>query len=135
MCHSVTMISLILRLIINAVGLWLAVRLVDGIDYTDPAGTSDNTRMVITLLILAVIFTAVNALIKPLVKLLSLPLVILTLGLFTLVINALMLWLTAWLSGFTDYGLTIAGFWAAFWGGLIIAIVNFVLGLVVPDRD
>lgn len=135
MCHSVTMISLILRLIINAIGLWLAVRLVDGIDYTDPAGTSDNTRMVITLLILAVIFTAVNALIKPLVKLLSLPLVILTLGLFTLVINALMLWLTAWLSGFTDYGLTIAGFWAAFWGGLIIAIVNFVLGLVVPDRD
>lgn len=129
------MISLILRLIINAVGLWLAVRLVDGIDYTDPAGNADNSRAIITLIVLAVIFTLVNALVKPFVKMLSLPLLILTLGLFTLVINALMLWLTAWLSGFTDYGLTVAGFWAAIWGGLIIAIVNFVLGLVVPDRD
>jgi putative membrane protein len=135
MCHSGTMISLILRLIINAVGLWLAVRLVSGIEYTDPYGTTDTTGMVITLVVLAIIFTIVNALVKPLVKLFSLPLVILTLGLFTLVINALMLLLTAWLSGFTDYGLTIDGFWAAFWGGLIIALVNFVLGLVVPDRD
>jgi putative membrane protein len=129
------MISLILRLIINAVGLWLAVRLVDGIDYADPAGSADNSRAIITLIVLAVIFTLVNALVKPLVKLLSLPLLILTLGLFTLIINALMLWLTAWLSGFTDYGLTVAGFWPAVWGGLLIAIVNFVLGLVVPDRD
>lgn len=129
------MISLILRLIINAVGLWLAARLVTGIEYNDPDGTADTTGLVITLVVLAVIFTVVNALVKPLVKLLSLPLVILTLGLFTLVINALMLMFTAWLSGFTDYGLTISGFWAAFWGGLIIAIVNFVLGLVVPDRD
>ncbi|WP_064255560.1 phage holin family protein [Rhodococcus sp. HS-D2] len=125
------MISLILRLIINAVGLWLAVELVDGIDFTDPAGTSDTTRKVISLVVLAAIFTVVNAL----VKLLSLPLVILTLGLFLLVVNALMLMLTAWLSGFTEYGLTIDGFWAALWGGVIIAIVNFVLGLVVPDRD
>ncbi|EHK83477.1 membrane spanning protein [Rhodococcus pyridinivorans AK37] len=135
MCHSGTMISLILRLIINAVGLWLAVELVDGIDFTDPAGTSDTTRKVISLVVLAAIFTVVNALVKPLVKLLSLPLVILTLGLFLLVVNALMLMLTAWLSGFTEYGLTIDGFWAALWGGVIIAIVNFVLGLVVPDRD
>src|SRR5690606_6963801 len=134
-CHSGTMISLILRLIINAVGLWLAVELVDGIDFTDPAGTSDTTRAVITLVVLAAIFTVVNALVKPLVKLLSLPLVILTLGLFLLVVNALMLMLTAWLCGFTEYGLTIDGFWAALWGGVIIAIVNFVLGLVVPDRD
>lgn len=134
-CHSGTMISLLLRLIINAVGLWLAVELVDGIDFTDPEGTTDTTGRIIALLVLAVIFTIVNALVKPLVKLLSLPLVILTLGLFLLVVNALMLLLTAWLSQFTDYGLTISGFWAALWGAVIIAIVNFVLGLVVPDRD
>ncbi|UYP18127.1 phage holin family protein [Rhodococcus sp. Z13] len=129
------MLSLILRLIINAVGLWLAVELVGGIEYVDPQGAEDTTGKIVTLVVLAIIFTIVNAFIKPLVKLLSLPLLILTLGLFTLVINALMLMLTAWLSGFTDYGLEIDGFWAAFWGGVIIAIVNFVLGIVVPDRD
>jgi len=117
------------------VGLWLAVELVGGIEYIDPQGAEDTTGKIVTLVVLAIIFTIVNALIKPLVKLLSLPLLILTLGLFTLVINALMLMLTAWLSGFTDYGLEIDGFWAAFWGGVIIAIVNFVLGIVVPDRD
>ena len=80
------------------------------------------------------LFTVVNAFVKPLVQLLSLPLLILTLGLFTLVVNALMLLITAWLSEFTDYGLTVEGFWTAFWGALIISIVNWVLGLLVPDR-
>ncbi|MEE2034806.1 phage holin family protein [Rhodococcus chondri] len=127
------MISLILRLVINAVALWVAAKVVTGIDIVGMNG-SFTTDTAISLLVLAVIFTLVNALVKPIVSLLSLPLVILTLGLFTLVINALMLWLTAWLSSFTDYGLTVAGFWAAIWGGLIIAIVNFLLGLVVPDR-
>jgi putative membrane protein len=130
------MISLVLRLIINAIGLWLAAQLVSGISVTEPGGESQtDLGTIITLVVLAVIFTAVNALVKPIVKMLSLPLVILTLGLFTLVVNALMLWLTAWLSGFTDYGLTIAGFWSAFWGAIIISLVNFVLGLAVPDRD
>lgn len=135
MCHSDTMISLILRLIINAVGLWLAARLVTGVDIAGVDGGEFTTDTAWRLLLIAVLFTVVNALVKPFVKLLSLPLVILTLGLFTLVINALMLWLTSWLSGLIDGGLTISGFWAAFWGGLIIAIVNFVLGLIVPDRD
>ncbi|NLG56657.1 MAG: phage holin family protein, partial [Rhodococcus sp.] len=61
-------------------------------------------------------------------------LLILTLGLFTLVINALMLMLTAWISSHTDYVITVDGFWAAFWGALIISIVNFVLSALVPDR-
>lgn len=129
------MISLILRLIVNAVGLWLAAKLVTGIDLTGADEGPFTTDTALTLLIVAVIFTAVNALVKPLVKLLSLPLVILTLGLFTLVINALMLLLTAWISGQVDGALTITGFWAAFWGGLIIALVNFVLGMLIPDRS
>lgn len=86
------------------------------------------------LLGIALVFTVVNIFVRPLVKLLSLPLLILTLGLFTLVINALMLMLTAWLSSLTAYGLTVDGFWTALWGSLIISIVNFVLGVVVPDR-
>lgn len=72
---------------------------------------------IVVLLGIAAVFTVVNIFVKPLVKLLSLPLLILTLGLFTLVINALMLLLTAWLSSQTDYGLTVDGFWTAVWGG------------------
>ena len=67
-------------------------------------------------------------------QLLSLPLLILTLGLFTLVINALMLMLTAWISSGTSYGLTVDGFWTAVWGALIISIVNFLLSAFVPDN-
>ncbi len=136
MCNSDGMTSLILRLVINAVGLWLAATLVDGVRIGAMEGDDGITgRTILALLVLALIFTIVNALVKPLVKLLSLPLLILTLGLFTLVINALMLWLTSWISSFTDYGLTLSGFWAAFWGALIISVVNLVLGVFVPDGD
>lgn len=136
MCNSDGMTSLILRLVINAVGLWLAATLVNGVDIGAMEGGEGLTgRTILALLVLALIFTIVNALVKPFVKLLSLPLLILTLGLFTLVINALMLWLTSWISSFTDYGLTLSGFWAAVWGALIISIVNLVLGAFVPDGD
>ncbi|MFZ2529977.1 MAG: phage holin family protein [Rhodococcus sp. (in: high G+C Gram-positive bacteria)] len=130
------MTSLILRLVINAVGLWLAATLVSGVTIGEMEGADGITgNVVLALLVLAVIFTIVNALVKPFVKLLSLPLVILTLGLFTLVVNALMLWLTSWISSFTDYGLSLDGFWAAVWGALIISIVNLVLGMFVPDGN
>ena len=132
-CNSGGMTSLILRLVINAIGLWLAATLIDGVRIGAMEGEDGLTgRTILALLVLAVIFTIVNALVKPFVKLLSLPLLILTLGLFTLVINALMLWLTSWISSFTDYGLTLSGFWAAVWGALIISIVNLVLGAFVP---
>ena len=77
--------------------------------------------------------TVINAFIKPLVQLLSLPLLILTLGLFTLVINALMLMLTSWITETTEFGISVDGFWTAVWGALIISIVNFVLTAVVPS--
>ena len=86
------------------------------------------------LLGIAAVFTLVNAVVKPVVQLLSLPLIVLSLGLFLLVINALMLMLTAAVTELTGYGLTVAGFGSAFWGALLISIVNWVLGGVVPDR-
>lgn len=124
--------TFLVRLVINAVAIWLAAQWVGGIDLAS-SGRGTGWDLVV-LLGIAAVFTIVNAFIKPLVKLLSLPLLILTLGLFTLVINALMLLLTAWLSSATDYGLTIVGFGAAFWGAIIISIVNFLLGAFVPDE-
>ncbi|MFD3743786.1 phage holin family protein [Nocardia sp. NPDC058633] len=130
--------QLAIRLVINAIAIWAAAAWIDKIDiYVPPEWSAEwgNWGKALVLLIVALVFTAVNAVIKPIVKLLSLPFVILTLGLFLLVVNAAMLWLTAKITEITDYGLRVDGFWAAVWGGVIIMLVNWVLGILVPDGD
>ncbi|WP_024801995.1 phage holin family protein [Nocardia sp. BMG51109] len=126
--------ALLLRLIINAVAIWLAAAWVTDIDLVSPADQGTGAKIVVVLAV-AIVFGLVNALVKPIVKLLSLPLVIVTLGLFLLVINALMLWLTAKITETTDYGLRVHGFWGAVFGAIIITLVNWILGILVPDKD
>lgn len=121
------------RLLINAVAIWIAAALVGGISIATDG--RDTAAQILVVLFIALVFTIVNTAIKPIVQLLSLPLLILTLGLFTLVINALMLLLTAWVTETTDFGLSVDSFWTAIWGSIIISIVNFLLGALVPDRD
>jgi putative membrane protein len=94
------------RLLINAAALWVATNVVPGITYQG-RWTS--------LFIVALVFGVLNASVRPLIKVLTFPLLILTLGLFTFVINALMLMLTGWFSDRFDLGLHVAGFWPAFW--------------------
>jgi putative membrane protein len=115
---------LLLRWIINAIALAVAATFVSGIHV-------DGGWLVLALV--ALIFGLVNALIRPLVALLTCPLIILTLGLFTLVINAAMLLLASWIAGLLGIGFTVDGFWPAFWGGLVISIVSFVLSLVLHE--
>ncbi|WP_280255841.1 phage holin family protein [Nocardia wallacei] len=126
--------ALLLRLIINAVAIWLAAAWVGNIDLVSPADQGTGAKIVVVLAV-AIVFGLVNALVKPIVKLLSLPLVIVSLGLFLLVINALMLWLTAKITETTDYGLRVHGFWASVLGAIIITLVNWILGILVPDKD
>ncbi|CAM2840859.1 phage holin family protein [Prescottella defluvii] len=124
--------TFLIRLVINAVAIWLAAQWVSGITIADSGeGTGSD---VLIILGIALLFTVVNTFVKPIVKLLSLPLLILTLGLFTVVINALMLMLTSWISSQTEWGLSVDGFWTAVWGALIISLVNVVLSALVPDR-
>jgi putative membrane protein len=80
------------------------------------------------------VFGVLNASVRPLIKVLTLPLLILTLGLFTLVINALMLMLTGWFSDRLNLGFHVAGFWPAFWGGLVVSIVSLTLSIFVKSR-
>lgn len=117
--------GLIIRILINGAAVWSAVQLVDGLQFSGdwPAFA-----------VIAIVMAAVNAFIRPLAKLFSLPLVILTLGLFILVINALMLALVLWVSGVLDLGLTSTGFTATFVGAIIVAIVSWILtALFGPD--
>lgn len=121
----------LLKVVINAVAIWLAtVILGDGLEVI---GGEDTGQRVLVFLGVALVFGVVNAIVKPVVKLLSLPLYILTLGLFTLVVNAAMLLLVGWLSEQTDYGLRIDGFWTAVVGGLIVSVASFIMSLAVRD--
>lgn len=113
--------KLIIKFVATAAALWLAAWIVPGIDLSDNIGT---------ILWVALIFGLVNMFIKPVVKLLTLPMLLITLGLFAFVINAALLWLTAWL---TD-GLTVDGFLAALLGSLVISAAGFVTERVV-DND
>ena len=118
--------NFIVRLFVNALALWGAAELLDGI--TLAGGFTD-------VLWVALVFGLVNAVLKPLIKLLAFPLLFLTLGLFTLVINTLMLMLTVWLSG----SLQLAGgifqsFLTAFVGAIIISIISTILSWFMPDN-
>ncbi|MFE5815926.1 phage holin family protein [Streptomyces sp. NPDC056479] len=123
--------NFVVKTIANAGALAVAVWLLDKITLT-----GDSTgKKIGTLIIVALIFGLVNFLVKPIVKLLSLPLLILTLGLFTLIVNALMLLLTSWFADKIDLSFHVEGFWTAVLGGLIISIVSWALNLALPDGD
>ena len=117
--------KLILRIIINAVAIWITSLLLSGFVFTGN---------IINLVIIGVVFGLINALIRPLVKLLTLPINIATLGLFSLVINTVMLMLTVWLSDSLSLeGGFFKSFLTAFVGAIIISIVSTVLSWFMPD--
>jgi putative membrane protein len=123
--------NFVVKTLANAVALGVAIWLVQNITLT-----GDSTgHKALTLVLVALVFGVVNWLVKPVVKLLSFPLFILTLGLITLVVNALMLMLTSWLSGKLNLDFHVSGFWAALIGGLIISIVSWAMHMVLPDED
>lgn len=123
--------NFLLRVIINAVAIWFATLVLSGLEVV---GGGDTTTTVIVFLVVALVFGIVNAVVKPIVKLLALPLYVLTLGLFTVIVNAAMLWVTSWLSQRTEYGLRIDNFGTAVLGALIISIVSFVLSVALKNK-
>ncbi|MFJ3879314.1 phage holin family protein [Streptomyces sp. NPDC090077] len=126
------MTNFVVKTLANAAALAVAVWLVSGITLDD--GSSTGSRA-LTLILVALVFGLVNLIVKPVVKLLSFPLFVLTLGLFTLVVNALMLMLTSWLAGKFDLSFHVDGFWTAVLGGLIISIVSWAVNLALPDKN
>ncbi|MFI8434249.1 phage holin family protein [Streptomyces sp. NPDC079020] len=125
------MMNFLVKTIANAGALAVAIWLVQ--DITLDGGSTG--RKALTLIVVALLFGLVNFLVKPVVKLLTFPLFILTLGLITLVVNALMLMLTSWLAGLFDLSFHVDGFWTAVLGGLIISVVSWALNVVLPEED
>jgi putative membrane protein len=124
-------VRILIWVVVNALALAAAAGLLTGITLT---GQTDTERAV-TLVLVALVFGVVNAVVRPVVKVLSLPFIILTLGLLIFVINALMLLLTSWLSGQLGLGFHVTWFWTAVVGAVIVAVTTWVLELVLPgDR-
>ncbi len=132
MCQHSRMGRFLVRVVISTVALWVTSWVLPGVRIStegtmNVAQGNDTFASVLAFLFIGLIFGIVNALIKPLVKLISLPVTLLTLGLFTVVINAAMLWLTAWLSSFTPVHFTIdAFFWTAIWAAVIISVLSMI---------
>lgn len=119
------MTYLILKIMINALSIAIAVKVIDGITFSGKWWK---------MIIIGAVFGIVNSLIRPVVKFFTFPLIILTLGLFTFIINALMLLITEALSGPLNLGLQIHGFWPAFWGALIVSVVSTLLSWLTRLR-
>jgi len=117
---------LLIRLLVNAAALWVATQIVTGVTYRGD---------VLPFLGVALVFGVVNSLIRPVLKFFTFPLIILTFGIFALIVNALMLWLTSTLAGTLGLGFHVGGFWAAFWGALVVSVVSTLLNFLFRERD
>jgi len=124
------LVNFALQTVINAVALWVAAWAIPGITF----GGGSTAQVLRTVIIVALIFGVVNFFIKPLLKLLTLPFIILTLGLFVFIVNALMLELTSWLAGKFDLTFHVEHFfWDAIFGALIITFVSMLLSFIKTD--
>lgn len=121
--------AFVVRLLITAVSIWVAALLVPGLSIAPEDG--DTVARLLGIVTLSLAFGLVNAVLRPLVTALALPLYVLTLGLVTLLVNGLLLWLAAWVTELTDYGLRVENFWAAVIGGFLVSVVSFLLSYLL----
>ena len=124
--------SYILRTIVTAASFWVALWVLPGMELTADTGTPDTGESIIALLIISMVFRLINGVVRPIVNFLSLPITCLTLGLFTLVINAAMLSLTVWATSFLPVHVAIDNFfWTTILAALIIAVVSTIVNRLI----
>jgi len=125
-------VGFLLRAALTGVALWIVTLLVPGIRFV---GADSTLAEIGVIFVVALIFGLVNAVIRPIVKIISIPLYIVTLGLFHIVVNALMLWITSWITEHTTHwGLYIDDFWwTAIWAAIVLSVVSWLLSLVTGD--
>ncbi|WP_344738429.1 phage holin family protein [Microbacterium awajiense] len=126
----------LIRIVVNAFAIWIVTLIPALMVSVIPFPPGETLQLVLTLLLVAAIFALVNTIIGTVIKVLAFPLYILTLGLIGLVINAFLLWLTAWITGFWDWGLRVEDFWWGLVAAIIISLINWLAGLILrPKKD
>jgi putative membrane protein len=126
--------NFLIRVAVNGVALWVAALVVDGVDLAENESTFSTK--VLTIFLVALVFGVLNAIIKPIATLLSLPFIVLTLGLFIFVVNAFMLQITEWISDWVGLSFTIDEFfWDAILAAVVITFVSWVLNVILPEDD
>lgn len=125
----------LIRVVVNAFAIWV-VTLITVLQVTViPFAPGETLQLVLTLLLVAAIFALVNTIIGTVIKVLAFPLYILTLGLIGLIINAFLLWLTAWITSFWNWGLRVDDFWWGVVAALIISLINWVFGILLRPQE
>ncbi|KAF2420376.1 phage holin family protein [Microbacterium sp. B35-30] len=124
----------LIRVVINAFAIWVVTLIPVLQVFVVPFPPGETLQMVLTLLIVAAIFALVNTIIGTVIKVLAFPLYILTLGLIGLLINAFLLWLTAWLTHWWNWGLRVEDFWWGIVAAVIITVINWVFGIILRPR-
>ena len=128
---------LIVRLLINAVALWLTTLIVSGVNVV-PYAPGGTLELVLTFLLIAAIFGIVNGVIGNLIRIVAFPIYVLTLGLIALIVNGLLLLLVAWISSLIGFGLTVESFWWGVLGALVLGLISWLIGILlrplVKDR-
>ncbi|WP_460775282.1 phage holin family protein [Microbacterium sp. GXF7504] len=125
----------LIRVVVNAFAIWVVTLLPLGVAVI-PFAPGETLQLVLTLLAVAAIFAIVNTVVGTIVKVLTFLLYILTLGLFSLIVNGFLLWLTAWITSGWDWGLRVEDFWLGVVAALVITLINWIFGIILrPDRD
>lgn len=132
--HTGQIMRFIIRAVINAFALWV-VTLIDPLEVSvTPFAPGETLQLVLTLLAIAAVFAIVNTIIGTVIRIVAFPLYILTLGLISLLVNGLLLWITAWVTDFWGWGLSLGGFWLAVVAALVISIINWVFGIILRPQ-
>ncbi|MCP2638254.1 phage holin family protein [Microbacterium sp. HD4P20] len=124
----------LIRVVVNAFAIWV-VTLIPALQvFVIPFPPGETLQLILTLLLVAVIFALVNTIIGTVIKVLAFPIYILTLGLIGLIINAFLLWLTAWLTHWWNWGLRVEDFWWGVVAAIIISLINWIFGIILRPR-
>ena len=125
----------LIRIVVNAFAIWV-VTLIPALQVSViPFPPGETLQLILTLLLVALIFALVNTIIGTVIKVLAFPIYILTLGLIGLIINAFLLWLTAWITSFWNFGLRVEDFWWGLLAAIIISLINWIFGIILRPRS
>ena len=121
----------LIRLIINTIALWLTTLIVEGVKVVSYGEEGDTVALVLTYLLVGLIFGVVNGVIGNMIRIVAFPVYILTLGLFALIVNGLLLLLVAWISSLIGFGLTVDGFWWGVLGAVVLGLLSWLIGVLL----